>query len=56
MMEFFYEDDHRPASPIHPIEAVKNRYGKDRRPWGRASEIGILEFSGSTFYFRHSCS
>ena len=44
MMEFFYEDDHRPASPIHPIEAVKKLLVKDRRPWGEGFEIGILEF------------
>ena len=37
MMEFFYEDDHRPASPIHPIEAVKKLLVKTGDFGGRAS-------------------
>ena len=37
MMEFFYEDDHRPASPIHPIEAVKKLLVKTGDLGGRAS-------------------
>ena len=43
MMDFFYEDDHRPTSPIHPIEAGKETSSQDRRPRRKGLEIGILE-------------
>ena len=62
MMDFFYEDDHRPTSPIHPIEGGKETSSEDRRPWGRASRsefwnsfwfyflVGPLLFATDIFY------
>ena len=61
-MDFFYEDDHRPTSPIHPIEAVKKLLVKTGDLGGRASRsefwnsfwfyflVGPLLFATDIFY------
>jgi len=37
MMDFFYEDDHRPEFPMHPFEAIKKSLVKTGDLGGRAS-------------------
>ena len=47
MMDFFYEDDHRPESPMHPFEAIKKCIVKTGDLGGRASRS---EFHSSVTY------
>ena len=49
MMDFFYEDDHRPTSPIHPIEAVKKLLVKTGDLGGGLRDRNFGIPFGSTF-------
>ena len=44
MMDFFYEDDHRPESPMHPFEAIKKCIVKTGDLGGRASRSEFWNF------------